>query len=456
MALNSAVTADGGEIGRAQVLQAQACGLAAHSDMNPVLLKPSTNRGAQVIVQGKVVCNNVDAAAFHAYKPELLSTVLESYQRLAGQFEIILIEGAGSPAEINLRDGDIANMGFAQAINCPVILVADIDRGGVFAQLVGTLELLSPSERNLLKGFVINKFRGDIEILKPGLTWLMERTGKPVLGVLPYLEGLRLDAEDSLSNIDNISANQNASLKIVVARLPRISNHTDFEPLSAHRQISLRFAGQRENLQPADLIILPGTKNVREDLHWLKEQGWEHQINRHLRYGGKLLGICGGFQMLGKWLHDPMAVESPHGACPGLGLFDMETTLRQEKKLALADGILAIGSAPVSGYEIHMGISSGPALARPAITLGERVDGALSQDNQIMGTYLHGLFDRKEALNAILAWAGFESSLSIDYPKLRDKSIDRLADTLEQHLDLNLLFSALGLKESNWTDGNEK
>jgi adenosylcobyric acid synthase len=445
MSLNSAVAVDGGEIGRAQALQAQACGLEPGTDMNPVLLKPSTARGAQVIVQGKVREAVMDAAQYHQYKRILLPLVLESYHRLAANFDFVLIEGAGSPAEINLREGDIANMGFAQAINCPVILVADIDRGGVFAQIIGTLELLSEEERKLIKGFVVNKFRGDLEILKPGIDWLEKRTGKPVLGVVPYLDGLLLDAEDSLSNVRSGKelTSVQKRINVVVLHFPRISNQTDFEPLALHPQINLRFAESGDHLENADLIILPGSKNVREDLEWLRLQNWNREITRHLRYGGKLLGICGGFQMLGQYIHDPAGVESGIGTSVGLGFLEMETTLAGRKQLALVDGKLTLDGSPVSGYEIHMGISSGAALKSPAVELDGRNDGAISYDRQIMGTYLHGIFDRGEALRSILSWSGLEAQETIDHTAVRERNIDLMADTLEQSLNLDLIWQTL-------------
>ncbi|PWT94703.1 MAG: cobyric acid synthase CobQ [Candidatus Melainabacteria bacterium] len=450
MSLNSAVAVDGGEIGRAQALQAQACGLAPGIDMNPVLLKPSTTRGAQLIVQGKVREAVIDAAEYHDYKRELLPLVLESYNRLAADFDFILIEGAGSPAEINLRDGDIANMGFAQAINCPVILVADIDRGGVFAQIIGTMELLTEEERHLVKGFVINKFRGDLEILKPGIDWLEKRTGKPVIGVVPFLDRLMLDAEDSLSNLaGQKAASEQATISIIVMRFPRISNQTDFEPLALHPQVDLRFAQTGDQLGNADLIILPGSKNVREDLEWLRAQGWEPEILRHLRYGGKLLGICGGFQMLGQYIHDPAGVESGTGSSLGLGLLQMETILAERKQLALVDGRLAIDSSPVSGYEIHMGVSRGEALKRPAVFLNGRSDGAVSQDGQTMGTYLHGIFDRAEALSAILFWTGLKAPTKCDYMTARERNIDLIADGLEESLNLDIIWQCLGRKSNS-------
>ncbi|MCP1367839.1 cobyric acid synthase, partial [Halomonas sp. BBD48] len=292
MALNSAVTADGGEIGRSTALQALACGLVPHSDMNPVLLKPQSDRGAQVILRGRVH-GNMDALDYHAYKAEAKQSVLAAWQALSQRHEVIIAEGAGSPAEINLRANDIANMGFAEAIDCPVLLVGDIDRGGVFAQLVGTLALLSESERIRTRGFIINRFRGDPALLTSGLDWLSEHTGKPVVGVLPYLPGLVLDAEDSLG----LSGSHEAgSLKVIVPALPRISNHNDFDPLRLHPGVELEFVGPDRPIPAADVIILPGSKSTRHDLAWLRRQGWPEAIRRHLRYGGRVLGICGGFQ----------------------------------------------------------------------------------------------------------------------------------------------------------------
>ena len=279
MALNSAVTVDGGEIGRAQAVQAQACGLEPHTDMNPVLLKPNTDIGAQVIIHGRALAS-MDARAYHDYKTTAMQAVLESYQRLRAHYDVIIVEGAGSPAEINLRDKDIANMGFAEAVDCPVLLIADIDRGGVFAHLVGTLALLSETEQARIAGFVINRFRGDVGLLLPGIEWLEARTGKPVLGILPYLHGLHLEAEDALARTRTGTGN---ALRVRVPALPRISNHTDFDPLRLHPQVDFRYVGPGEHIADSDLIILPGSKSVRADLAWLRANGWEEALQRHLR-----------------------------------------------------------------------------------------------------------------------------------------------------------------------------
>ncbi len=445
MALNSAVTADGGEIGRAQAVQAQAANLAPHTDMNPVLLKPNSDIGAQVIIHGRAV-TSMDAAAYHDYKRVAMQAVLDSHQRLSAGYRVVMVEGAGSPAEINLRAGDIANMGFAEAVDCPVILIADIDKGGVFAHLVGTLALLSESEQARVQGFVINRFRGDISLLQPGLDWLEQRTGKPVLGVLPYLMDFHLEAEDAIDVRQSGKAGD--ALKVVVPVLPRISNHTDFDPLRLHPQVDLQFVGPGQPVPPADLIILPGSKSVRADLTWLRANGWEAAIQKHLRYGGKLLGICGGLQLLGTRIADPLGLEGPAGEREALGLLDFDTVLEADKQLRNVTGRLLPGGVPVSGYEIHAGVSSGPALEQPAVQLDDgRCDGAISADGQVLGTYLHGLFEGPEACAALLRWAGLDAVETVDYHALRERDIERLADLVETHLDTARLRALCGLED---------
>ena len=445
MALNSAVTVDGGEIGRAQAVQAMACGLEPHTDMNPVLLKPCSDTGAQIIIQGKVVAN-MGAVEYHAYKPQAMTAVLASHARLAALYQCVVVEGAGSPAEINLRERDIANMGFAEAVDCPVILIADIDRGGVFAHLVGTLALLSESERARVQGFVINRFRGDLSLLQPGLDWLEQHTGKPVIGVLPYLHGLHLEAEDGFfGQAEEEASSDRVRLHVLALRLPHISNHTDFDPLRLHPQVRFSYVGAGEAIPKADLIILPGSKNVRADLAWLRAQGWEDALRKHLRYGGKVIGVCGGFQMLGKRVHDPLGLEGPAGDSAGFGWLDMETALAPEKHLARVVGSLSWYDAPVTGYEIHMGVSSGPALEHPVVNIGACTDGAISTDECVLGTYLHGVFDHPAACDALLAWAGLSAPVTPDYRALREANLDRLADAVEAHLDFGRLAQWLPL-----------
>ena len=444
MALNSAVTAEGGEIGRAQAVQAQAAGLAPHTDMNPVLLKPNSDTGSQVIIHGRAV-TSMNAVAYHDYKTIAMQAVLASHARLSAAYPVVMVEGAGSPAEINLRAGDIANMGFAEAVDCPVILIADINRGGIFAHLVGTLELLSESEQARVQGFIINRFRGDIALLQPGLDWLEQRTGKPVIGVLPYVMDLHLEAEDGIDQRQ--ISKEGHVLKVVVPVLPRISNHTDFDPLRLHPQVDVQFVGPGQSIPAADLIILPGSKSVRSDLDYLRANGWDAVIERHLRYGGRVLGICGGLQMLGEQVHDPLGLEGAPGSSDGLGLLAFSTQLEAEKQLRNVRGRLALENAEVSGYEIHAGVTSGPALEQPAVRLEDgRCDGALSADGQIIGTYVHGLFESPAACSALLRWAGLRNVQSVDYHALRERDIERLADLVENHLDTDRLRQLCGLE----------
>lgn len=442
MALNSAVTEEDGEIGRAQALQAKACGLTPSIHMNPVLIKPNSDTGAQIIVQGKPLIN-LDAMAYHGEKPSLMPKVLESWNHLIVQYEAVIVEGAGSPAEINLRENDIANMGFAEAVDCPVIIIADIDRGGVFAHLVGTLELLSESEQRRVKGFVINKFRGDIALLKPGLEWLEKKTAKPVLGVLPYKMDLHLEAEDGFSGLQNRLSSEVARLKVVIPVLPRISNHTDFEPLALRPDVDLCYVRGGECIPEADLVILPGTKSVIADLIWLKDQGWEAYLAKHLRYNGKLLGVCGGFQMLGRMISDPEGIEGKVLKTDGFSFLDLQTTLYKEKQLRNVSGHLCPSESFVSGYEIHAGISTGKSLESPMLILEGKPDGAISVDDQVMGTYLHGLFNSDEASRAILSWAGLQKTIEFNYEELREKGINDMADLCEEHLDIEAIINIM-------------
>ena len=475
MALNSAVTKEGGEIGRAQAVQAEACYLDASVEMNPVLLKPNSDVGAQVIINGHAI-GNMDARTYHDFKPELLGQVVACYQGLRNQYDVVVVEGAGSPAEINLREHDIANMGFAEAIDCPVIIVADIDRGGVFAHLYGTYELLSRSEQKRVKGFVINRFRGDVSLLQSGLDWLEDKTGVPVLGVIPYLKDLHIEAEDALNisqaNESNLlSAHSNDTvekLRIGVLMYPRASNHTDFDVLRLHPLIDCKFMRYSRDFQGADLIVLPGSKSVCSDLKYLKDAGWEPVIQRHLRYGGKVMGICGGFQMLGNLIHDPQGIESDISLSKGLGLLKLETTLTEQKTLKRVEGVFVNGSSKtnasfeaskVSGYEIHAGVSQGDALTLPLFQLNveqgadiadpsTKNEGARNEDDTVWGTYLHGVFDESEFLNSVLQWTGTDwvngnvaedGRAKYDYADYRDQQFNRLADAVEEAISFDVL-----------------
>jgi len=441
MALNSAVTPDGGEIGRAQAVQAQACNLKPSIHMNPVLLKPNSDTGAQVILQGKAV-TNMDATGYHDYKKIAMDTVLDSFGKLSERYQSVMIEGAGSPAEINLRENDIANMGFAEEADVPVIIVADIDRGGVFAHLFGTLALLSESEQARVKGFVINRFRGDISLLESGLDWLEEKTGKPVIGVLPYLHGFNLEAEDAIT-AEQVSGEE-TKLNVVVPVLTRISNHTDFDVLRLNPDINLRYVGKGETLNDADLIILPGSKSVRADLDYLRSQGWDKDILRHLRFGGKVMGICGGYQMLGNLIEDPDGVEGEKGNSVGLGLLDTTTLLARDKTLTNTQGDLTLNGKTISvkGYEIHVGQTVVNEQSPIVLSNGTK-DGALSDCNQILGTYLHGIFDNSDSMSLICEWAGAKDVAQIDHEQLKEQGINRIADAIEKHLDLGLLWPEL-------------
>jgi len=464
MALNSAVTIDGGEIGRAQALQAQACGLEPHTDMNPILLKPSSDTGAQVIVHGKAI-SAMEAKDFygyksHGYKKLAMAAVLESYVRLQEQYDFIIVEGAGSPAEINLRENDIANMGFAEAVDCPVIIVADIDRGGVFAHIVGTLDCLSFSEQSRVTGFVINRFRGDITLLESGLDWLEKKTNKPVWGVIPYLKQFYLDAEDAITlqkyeGYEEGKENKKTALfNIVIPVFSRISNHTDFDALQLHPRVKVSFVPPGEPFPSADLIILPGTKNVRQDLALMKRYGWDVEVKKHLRYGGKVIGICGGYQMLGEEVIDDQGIEDKPGRSSGLALLNMSTQLAAEKILENTKGNLLVADdgcvdefeseltknsakgCQIKGYEIHCGLTQHNTHYKPFIDLGNgRYDGIISHDNDIIGTYFHGLFDCAAASNTILAWAGLNETGAINLNEVREQQLDRLADCLEENLN---------------------
>lgn len=461
MALNSAVTPDGGEIGRAQALQATACGLEPHIDMNPVLLKPNSDTGSQVIIHGRPV-GNMSVGEYHNYKSEAFEKVEESYRRLSSQVDLVVMEGAGSIAEINLMRHDITNLRAAAMADAPVILVADIDRGGVFASIVGTVELLSPQERAQLRGIVINKFRGDASLLESGIETIQDRTGLPVLGVVPMLD-LHLPEEDSVA-LDRKENPSREGLQIGVVRLPRISNYTDFDPLERETDVALRYIERPEQIDGLDLLIIPGTKSTLSDLDFLRQSGLYQAIRAYHTAGGRVIGICGGYQMLGSMISDPDGVESERSGGEGLGLLDVETVLKPGKHTHQVEGQFLQAAAVagfagfdrVSGYEIHAGESSCGIMSRPLLKLvsrsGEPVepveldDGAVSADGRVWGTYLHGFFDDDRIRAAVLAplRAGRGSAPVVHSThRLLDAELDRLADHLETHLDIEQICSWL-------------
>ena len=445
MSNNAAVTADGGEIGRAQALQARACGVAPSVHMNPVLLKPTAEVGAQVVVQGRVTAN-ADARAYHRMKPSLMSPVLESFARLRGEADLVLVEGAGSPAETNLREGDIANMGFALTARVPVVLVADIERGGVLASLVGTHALLEPAERDMVAGYVVNKFRGDPSLFDPAIMEIGGRTGWRCFGVLPFLEAARrLPQEDAmaLESAPLVTTGKTA-IRIAVPRLARIANFDDLDPLAAEADVRVRILQPGEAL-PAetDLVLLPGTKATLSDLAYLREQGWDVDILAHHRRGGLVVGLCGGYQMLGRSVADPGGAEGPAGEAPGLGLLDIDTVLGGDKTLRPVEGKEAESGQTIRGYEMHMGETTGPGLARSWVQLADgRKDGAVSSDGRVRGTYLHGLFAADGFRRAFLDRLYPGRAAGPAYDVLLEDTLNALADHLVAHLDVDALLNA--------------
>jgi len=438
MSNNAAVTADGGEIGRAQALQARACGIAPRSDMNPVLLKPQSDTGAQLIVQGKVD-GTVSARDYRALAPALLPRVLESFRHLRDGADLVLVEGAGSPAEINLRAGDIANMGFAEAADLAVVLIGDIDRGGVIASLIGTMDLLAASERRRVRGFVVNKFRGDASLFDDGLRAITGRTGVPALGVVPWFAEA-LPAEDAAGldsrSFSGAAAATGRRLEIAVPRLPRIANFDDLDPLAAEPGVRLRLMAPGRALPgDADLILLPGSKATLADLAALRAEGWDVDIAAHVRRGGRVLGLCGGYQMLGVRVADPEGVEGAPGEAPGLGLLGVETVLSPSKVLRPVSARDSRSGAPVRGYEMHMGRTAGPATARPLLMLDGRPEGAESACGRIAGCYLHGLLASDDYRRAFLRSLGGSAS-DVAFDAGVDATLDRLADHLAAAIDL--------------------
>lgn len=440
MSNNAAVTIDGGEIGRAQSLQALACGVPPVVDMNPVLLKPETDIGAQVIVQGHRLAT-VKARDYAALKPQLLARTVESFERLSAEADLMIIEGAGSPAEINLRAGDIANMGFAEAINAPVVLVGDIDRGGVIAQLVGTHAVLPVEDRDRIKGFLVNKFRGDVSLFDGGRQEISTRTGWLDLGVLPWFDDAwRLPAED----IMDISSSSGSGLKIAVPRLSRIANFDDLDPLSQETGVSVEIVEAGRPLPgDADLVLIPGSKSTIGDLAHFRAQGWDIDLKAHVRRGGHVLGVCGGYQMLGRSIADPEGIEGAEGTVEGLGLLDVETVMVPKKRLSAVQGTAMHSDVPVTGYEIHIGRTTGPATEAAWLMINGRPEGATSPNGRVKGCYLHGLFSSDSFRASYLEELGGEAQLS-DYCASVEMTLDALADHMTTHIDLGALERLAG------------
>jgi adenosylcobyric acid synthase len=440
MSNNAAVTVDGGEIGRAQALQARAARVAPSVHMNPVLLKPQSEIGAQIVVQGRVY-GSAKAAAYQHMKRELLPFVLDSFTRLRGEADIVLVEGAGSAAEVNLRANDIANMGFARAADVPVVLIGDIDRGGVIASLVGTKSVLAPEDAALVCGFIVNKFRGDAALFAAGMERIAQATGWEALGLVPYFADARLlPAEDALALEQSRPSKPQARVRIAVPILPHIANFDDLDPLDAEPEVDLVRVRPGAALPgDADLVVLPGSKATIADLQALRAAGFDIDIAAHRRRGGMILGLCGGFQMLGRGIADPGGIEGSPAAVEGLGLLDVATTLSAEKRLEPVKGRTSDG-APFAGYEMHMGVTAGPDCARPFARLADgSPEGAVSPDGRVIGTYVHGLFadDRQRA-----AWlARFKGAANIAYEALVERTLDALAAHLAAHLDLDRLLT---------------
>jgi len=440
MSNNAAVTVEGGEIGRAQWLQARACNVSPSVHMNPVLLKPQSDVGAQVVVQGKV-WGTAEARDYQSRKQSLLASVLQSFEILQQGADLILVEGAGSPAETNLRAGDIANMGFATATGTPVVLIGDIDRGGVIASLVGTHAVLSPEDRNMIKGFLINKFRGDVSLFEEGLSEIERRTDWRSFGVLPWVRAVAdLPAEDAVV-LERGQGTREGRLKIAVPMLSRIANFDDMDPLAQETSVDLQFIPPGQPL-PGDaaLVILPGTKSTLADLAFFRAQGWDTDLQAHMRRGGKVLGMCGGFQMLGRHLSDPQGVEGEVSNAAGLGLLDLETTMQPEKQVRTVTGRVPCTDVSFSGYEIHMGETTGPALRRPFLEIDGKSHGAISADGRVMGAYVHGIFESGQFRRYFLDLMGAQSD-AINHDEKIDRALDILAGAMEGALDIEGLLS---------------
>lgn len=431
MSNNAAVTEDGGEIGRAQALQARAAGVAPRVDMNPVLLKPESETGSQIIVRGQRV-GTMRAAEWGQRKAEFLPRVVDSFHRLSQGADLILVEGAGSPAETNLRAGDIANMGFAEAVDLPVILTGDIDRGGVIAQCVGTHAVLPPADRDRIKAFLINKFRGDTGLFSAGMDDIVARTRWAALGIVPFFtDAWRLPAEDGL----DLATRPGGACRIVVPRLGRIANFDDLDPLTADPAVTVEFIEPGRPLPVCDMVLLPGSKSTIADLGIFRANGWDIDLHAHIRRGGHVLGLCGGYQMLGRWIDDPDGIEGRPGRHAGLGHLDVATTMRPEKRLARVTGTYLPSGAALSGYEIHIGQTNGPDCSRGWIKVDGQITGAANATGRVRGCYIHGLFSETATRAAILAELG-TTATPFDHDAQIERTLDALADHLEQHLDI--------------------
>ncbi len=445
---NNAAVADkdedgtgGGEMGRAQWLQALACGVAPSVHMNPVLLKPQSQTGSQVVVQGKVT-GSAKAREYFGLKPKLLAAVMESFETISRDADLVLVEGAGSPAEINLRKGDIANMGFATKADVPVVLAGDIDRGGVIASIVGTHTILPEEDREMIAGYIINKFRGDVSLFDNGLKAITEFSNWPSFGVLPWLDAVaRLPAEDSVALDGLMRKAKTGGAKIVVPVLGKIANFDDLDPLKNEPGIDLIFLRKGERM-PADaaLVILPGSKSTIADMIEFRANGWEEDLQDHLKRGGEVMGICGGYQMLGKMISDPEGIEGNIRSVEGLGLLDVETELAGEKITRNSSPVSVEENLPLTGYEIHLGLTSGPDCARPMIRSNNGPDGAISQNGKIQGCYLHGLFGSDTYRAAVLARIGVSGGGS-SYLESVESALDELAEHIETHLDVDGLLN---------------
>jgi adenosylcobyric acid synthase len=452
MSNNAAIAVDGGEIGRAQALQARAARMAPSVHMNPVLLKPETDTGAQVIVQGRRA-GTLRARDYTSRKHDLMPAVLESFAHLARAADIVLVEGAGSPAEINLRAGDIANMGFAAAADVPVVIVGDIDRGGVIASLVGTHTVLEPAERARIRGFLVNKFRGERRLFDDGAAAIARLTGWPCLGVVPWLpEAAWLPAEDAL-DLDRAGDAGRKQLTIAVPMLARIANFDDLDPLGLEPGVRLCFVRPGEALPNADVVILPGSKSTVGDLAFLRQQGWDIDLRAHVRRGGRVLGLCGGYQMLGRTVADPDGVEGAAGTTDGLGLLDVATVMTADKSTVEVSGRHCATGAPLRGYEIHLGRTEGPDCARPMLTIDGRPDGATSPDGRAQGTYVHGLFASDEFRRAWLA--DFSVASALAYEATVERALDGLADHLEAHLDIDAILAIARSRQNTGVSATE-